>query len=419
VRDDNAYHVVVGAEGAELDGLTIRDGEADGFLDGQIVGAGLFNLHASMTLRHVNITDNNAGTGGGIYNDSSSSPQLYDCYLARNTADTGGGLYVGGVNSHVERCVFDENVAIFDGGGIAHGPGHMEVLDTRFIGNRGDAGGAIILSGSTSQIERCWFEGNWAGLFGGGLLVRNGSSADIVSSVVFANTSVGHGGGIMIWAGALQLSGVTVASNHAAFGGAMLVKDQSQVAVSDSLIWGNTDNDGEIYRLEGLDNLLTIDNSLAQSSATGALASDAGNLDGDPLLLNVPTLTRFTEREGAPAELRLANSSEFSVGDRIELGDDGVERTITEISAQGALFTPALATNSARFLRVDLWPASAANLDVDLHLDPQSPAIDGAGPTAPALDFYGQARVDVPGVGSECGDAGCSAADFGAIETVP
>jgi hypothetical protein len=130
-------------------------------------------------------------------------------------------------------------------------------------------------------------------------------------------------------------------------------------------------------------------------------------------------LTRYTERRGMPSELRVANSSEFAVGDRIELGDDGVERTVTVVGEQTVTFAPALSVNTPRFLRIDSWAADAPSLNLDLHLSPASPAIDRGSAAAPALDFYGQARVDIPDVGNECGDAGCDAADLGGIETLP
>lgn len=419
VREDNAYHVVVGAPRAVLDGLTIRDGQADGFKDGQIVGAGLFNLGASVTLRNVHVTDNLAGTGAGIYNDSTSHPELYDCVIARNIADTGGGLYLGGTsNAHLERTVFSENVAIFIGGGIALGAGILELSDSRFIGNRGDFGGGVALSGGTAQIERCWFEGNWAGLFGGAAIIRDGASANLASSVLFGNSSVGHGASFVVWTAALQMSGVTVAGGSAAFGGIVLIKDQSQVTINDSLLWGNTDNAGELFRTEGTGNTLSISNSVLQPS-TGAPTSDAGIFNADPLFTNTPTQTRYSERAGLPSELRLANSSEFMVGDRLELGDDGVERTVTIVGEQTVTFTPPLSMNTPRFLRVDSWSADAPSLDLDLHLSPTSPAIDRGSAAAPAMDFYGQTRVDVPGVGNDCGDAGCGAADLGGIETIP
>jgi hypothetical protein len=419
VRDDNAYHVVVGAQGALLDGLTLRDGQADGFNDGELVGGGLFNIDASVTLRGVHVIDNAAVTGAGIYNDSTSHPTLQDCVIARNVADTGGGLFMAGTsNAHVERTVFSQNVAIFIGGGIAQGAGRLEVTDSRFVSNRGDFGGAVALSGGSSLIERSWFEGNWAGLFGGAAMVRDGASANFVSSVLFANSSVGHGASFVVWTATLQLSGVTVAGGYAAFGGILLNKDQSQITINDSLLWANTDDDQELFRSEGLGNTLSFENSLVQTN-TGLGTLDAGSAESDPLLLNIPLRTRFTEREGTPSELRVANLSEFAVGDRLELGDDGVERTVTEVTDQRLVFAPALATNTARFLRIDVWPLAAPSLNVDLHLDPASPAIDQGSDLAPLLDVYGQARIDVPGVGKDCQDAGCNAADLGGVETLP
>jgi hypothetical protein len=396
VRGDNAYHVVVGADRAVLDGLTIRDGEANGFLAGQGVGAGMFNFSADVTLRNVRVTDSVAATGGGIWNDGLSSPTLIGCTLARNVADVGGGLFVSGPTATIERTTFQENVAVFVGGAIAHQGAALTVRDGTFVRNRGDYGGALSLSDGTSRVERCWFEGNTAGLFGGAVIVRTGAVARIESSVMTASASVGHGGAVTVWTATLELQGVTIAGNRAAFGGGFVVKDGAHLTLGDSVVWRNPDDAGKTFFFEGEDNHVDV-----ATCAIPAEVTSTSSFDADPLLGNVPLDTRFTEAKGTEASLSVAMAPvHFMVGDRVELGDDGVERRVTAVAAHSIDVAPPLAAASPRFLRIDRWAADAPNLTLDLVPRAGSPLIDAARTTAPALDVRGGARAGAPDIGA-------------------
>jgi hypothetical protein len=75
----------------------------------------------------------------------------------------------------------------------------------------------------------------------------------------------------------------------------------------------------------------------------------------------------------------------FTVGDRIELGDDGVERKVTEVTAGTITVAPAWATETPRWLRVDRWAATAPSLTLDLRVAASSGAKNlGANVSAPA-----------------------------------
>lgn len=413
---DNAYHVMFGAEGATLDGVQLRYGQADGTQTGDAYGGGLYNENASVVLRGVTISDNYAVTGAGIFNDTDSHPRIYDSVIARNRSDVAGGIHLGGTASaEIERCTFDENVAIFIGGGISLSAGHLHVVDSHFTRNRSDFGGAFAVSSGTVQAERSWFEANQSGLFGGAVMAREGGDVTVSSSVFSSNSSVGHGGTFAIWTAHLQLQSVTVVGGTAAFGGAMWIKDGAQIDVNDSLLWANRDDDDVIFLLEGSGNDVQVQGSIAPAQAPGA-----DNLHQDPQLHNIPLLTRFTEAMGSEVQLRLANPPrDFAVGDHLELGDDGVLRTVTALDDQTVTFSPALPAPAPRFLRVDRWEVNTVNLEMDLTPGPASPAIDRASAAAPALDVHGLPRVDIAGVGNRCADGGCPVADLGGIEVQP
>ena len=87
---DNCYHVVTGANGAILDGFTIRDGNADDvYPDNK--GAGIYCFGVSPTISNCTIRDNDAGyNGAGMYNYH-CSPKLTNCTFDNNEALGSGG----------------------------------------------------------------------------------------------------------------------------------------------------------------------------------------------------------------------------------------------------------------------------------------------------------------------------------------
>jgi hypothetical protein len=394
--DDNSYHVVIGADGAELDGLTLSGGEANGFLLAQSAGAGLLALAGSITLRNVTLADNDADHGAGVFCDLGSRAHLVGCTLARNTANDGGAMVALGDSAVVESSLFEDNVGVFSGPAITNFATTLTVTDSRFLRNRGDSGGAVTVSGGQASFERCWFEGNQAGSFGGAMLVRFGASARVASSVVVANGSVGFGGGLAVWTASLEIEGVTIVDNFAALGGAFLVKDDSTFGLGDSVVWRNPDDQGASYDLDGAASTIAVTTSDAPPEVAAVASFDA-----DPKLGNVPLATRFSEEAGGVDHLPVAGAAMvFAAGNRLELGDDGVERRVTAVSGDDVSFAPPLAAAAPRFLRIDLWADDAPSLDLDLTPQPGSPLIDAASAAAPATDVRGHARVGPPDLGA-------------------
>lgn len=394
--DDNAYHVVIGADGAELDELTLSGGEANGFLLAQSAGAGLLALAGSITLRDVTIADNDADHGAGVFCDLGSRPHLVGCTFARNTANDGGGLVLLGDAAVIESSLFEDNTGIFSGPALTDFATTLTVTDSRFLRNRGDSGGAVTVSGGQASFERCWFEGNVADSFGGAMLVRFGASARVASSVVVANASVGLGGGLAVWTASLAIEGATIVDNYAAHGGAFLVKDGSTFGLGDSVVWRNPDDQGASYDLDGAASTIAVTTSDEPPEVAAVMSFDA-----DPKLGNVPVATRFAEEAGGIDHLPVAGAAMvFTAGNRLELGDDGVERRVTAVSGDDVSFAPALAAPAPRFLRVNLWGADAPSLDLELAPTPGSPLVDAASAKAPALDVNGHARVGAPDIGA-------------------
>ncbi len=185
---ENSYHVVsaIGTPGATLDGVTIRNGHANGAGAADADrGAGLIVLNfATPTLVNLTITNNRATFGGGGLYLRQASPMLVDCRVESNA----GGSFGGGCDM-ANQC----------------GPVWIRCS---IVGNTAArAGGVEVFGTSSPQFVNCLFARNTAtgSSGGGGLYVQASFPEFRECSIVFnASTSGGAGvGGAIAGAGAL------------------------------------------------------------------------------------------------------------------------------------------------------------------------------------------------------------------------
>jgi ribonuclease BN (tRNA processing enzyme) len=245
-----AYHVLVGANGAVLDGFTVTGGRADGAgYDGK--GGGLINYRRApqsrpnaeavtgfaMEISHCTFTNNAARDGGAVYSYDRARPVFRDCVFAGNRAENGGAVLDRvGVEARYERCEFTGNAAQWRGGAVYFDYGSRPVLtgcvfranatsghggaafsvsrasqlentvvtlsDCRFEGNRakGDGGAANFHDSSVASIERCVFAGNRAGRRGNAVAVTSESTLQSAGTTLagedlFEEPSSGPAGG--------------------------------------------------------------------------------------------------------------------------------------------------------------------------------------------------------------------------------
>lgn len=199
-RTDNSYHVVTAGNGcdrtARLDGLTIRGGYANGSRDSDKVGAGVYNVAGSPTIRSCVLTDNwTEWSGAGVWNE------------------TGNPMFVG--------CVFLENFAANSGAGVYNRNGQPKFLSCSFYGNVSrSTGGALAnyrsVGTCAATLINCALVGNVATNGNGGAVCCTGPSyATLVNCTVGSNVASRHGGGVYC------------------------ANDTSLVAIRNSILWGN------------------------------------------------------------------------------------------------------------------------------------------------------------------------------------
>ena len=216
---DNAYHVLIGADHAVVDGFVIRDGNADGrTYDAK--GGGMVNYRRapqagpmggatgfSPVVRNCLFTHNRAVEGGAVYNYDRGTPEFSDCRFVENTADYGGAMVDRvGVRSTISSCVFENNEAHWRAGAIYLDYGSRPAwTDCRFAGNRSDChGGAVAAVSRASQLEatiavlkNCSFVGNRAWRCGGAIADFDNSILGL-DRCVLSDNQAGQGGAIAL-----------------------------------------------------------------------------------------------------------------------------------------------------------------------------------------------------------------------------
>jgi len=115
VASNNAYHVVIGAEGAVLDGFTITAGNADGSTWPNYAGGGLFNpTSASPTVANCTFSENSATYGAAIQNYY-ASPTISGCTFSGNSATYGGAIHNEEASPTLTGCTFEGDSATYGG----------------------------------------------------------------------------------------------------------------------------------------------------------------------------------------------------------------------------------------------------------------------------------------------------------------
>jgi predicted outer membrane repeat protein len=192
-----AHHVVVGAEGGVLDGLTIRGGNANGAAPAD-AGGGLLlpgTGYDRFTLRRVIFEENSASTqGGAMYTTRPAELLVESCAFRRNSARNGGALAVSGSALHVIDTEFRANEAVSltatggQGGAIwldasSNTPRLHNVL---LVANSASNQGAALWITRQSWFTHLTAYGNT----GGGEVVRNGHGSTSCTNCAFWNPGV-------------------------------------------------------------------------------------------------------------------------------------------------------------------------------------------------------------------------------------
>jgi len=299
-------------------------------------GAVLVGTGASLTVNGATFTGNTASRAGGAIEGNSgvgTTIALTEVILDDNTTDAnpgnGGGLHITGAgNTTLTGCTVTNNTAAAEGGGLWNGTGTMTIQNVNITGNTaggagadqggggiynlnggtltinnavisdntadgaaGSGGGILNDVGGTLTITNTEISGNTSNRAGGGIEDNSGATGSVTLTNVdltdnITNNSPGNGGGLHVTgAGAISITGGTIADNTAGAEGGGLWNGTGTMTIDGTEITGNTaDGDGAdqggggIYNFNG--GTLTITNAVINdNTATGTAGSGGGILN--------------------------------------------------------------------------------------------------------------------------------------------
>ncbi len=181
-NNGNSLHVVTGASGAILDGVTITAGFAIGS-NPQDKGAGMYNKDSDPTLTNVAFRGNYSDDfAGGMYNDN-SDPILTNVSFSDNKAQNyGGGMANRFLSSpSLINVTFYGNTSAWNGGGMLNDDSSPSMVNVTFYGNSSGTGGGMHNGNSTPAIYNTIFWGNIAST---AAQVYNSSSISTISDSI-------------------------------------------------------------------------------------------------------------------------------------------------------------------------------------------------------------------------------------------
>lgn len=167
----HAFHVVIGANNATLDGFTIRNGLATGILELNTVGGGmLIDTLSDMSIKNCTFYNNHAAQGGGIAQIYSSNTTIENCYFTADTAVNGGAIgSFGGSGTVINNCVFHSN--------HAYGSGETQGLGAALY----------VWSSGEPSVFNSTFSNNTSETSSGALHTRNGPRIFLYNCIIWGN----------------------------------------------------------------------------------------------------------------------------------------------------------------------------------------------------------------------------------------
>jgi hypothetical protein len=283
-RDGNpAYHVVIGANNAVIDGFTVRDGLENGEHVDHKSGGGIFCVLHRMTIRNCIVEycgDDNLGAGifawdgkldvisttvrnnrcdyiktnpeehgcgGGLAYLSPRPPQPTDglrvesCTFENNaSAGRGGGLYVRKSAATIVNSTFEHNNGLWGGGVAAYVDSSVSISSSAFTNNVSTHGGGLrIAHRTTSDLTQCTFRANTSYNLGAGINYYFSGPAKMADCNFDENISKQDGGAVRLTNASLQAAGCAFRNNSANAGG-MLSSLESSATFDNCTVTGNT-----------------------------------------------------------------------------------------------------------------------------------------------------------------------------------
>ncbi len=296
------------------------------------VGGFLYVAHGNaVTMDLCLVSQNYAGSGGGIYMAPTSNLAVLNSTFFANTANTatdtwgGGAIYQLSGTVNVRNSLFDGNYSARSGGAIYNDTAaRTYIYDSVVTGNYAVyRGGAIMAefggnnTGVRTVVERTMFIGNRTATDqDGGAIMIGGQAATAVTfnNCIFAYNQAGYGGAIYNgWSnsGYLDIRNCVFYANTAnqSQGSAVYGETAGQVLVANSIFWAN-----------GTAPLYGMITSFENCAAQGGYVLGGRVASFDPKFVNVASLNFRLQ----PESLLIDRGDSFEAMGDVDM--DGVQR---------------------------------------------------------------------------------------------
>jgi parallel beta-helix repeat protein len=264
------------------------------------------------------------GYGGGVCAENSSLVSFIDCNFVDNQADTGGGIYVSDTHTTIIDCNITSNESL-RGGGFFGTRGEINMKRSIIVNNQAildvndpndddvlSIGAGLCFWSVNANIFDCTIRGNRAQASGGGAYLRGENESLIRNCLIINNAAGRDGGGVSInWYARPTIANCTFSGNAApgtegeqgntGLGGALYCGYESDITVTDSILWNNYALKGQEiavgggFALDPRGGKVTVKHSDVKSSLNHvwidpgcvlSLKSSDGNIDDDPLFVS-------------------------------------------------------------------------------------------------------------------------------------
>jgi hypothetical protein len=224
--------------------------------------------------------------------------------------------------------------AVLDGFTITYGSANgLDVNDV--------LGGGMFNDAVSPTVNHCVFSDNMAA-WGGAMMNRNGSDLTISNCVFTRNKIFYNGSAVMNYiSSSPTLINCTFTNNWsmAGAGGAIRNNDNCDPELTNCVFWNDEAEAGsdEVSNTDNSDpNFSYCDVEGCGGSGGGWDSSfgidGGGNIDTDPGFVNNFDFWRLTNGPGTTTTIKVPDASLYSVDDEIEYDDDGVLRKVTAVN---------------------------------------------------------------------------------------
>ncbi len=174
-------------ESSILEGFSIIHGNVTGY-DPSGSGGGIFcDENSSPQVINCIIRDNSAMEwGGGGISCYLSSPLFQSCIIRNNVASVGGGIKVSDASPFFSECVIQENTVLGgQGGGLFIARSPVTMTNCIVSQNTSASGAGVYCAESSPSIINCTISGNTAAEFGGGFYFTLDASPIITNCILW------------------------------------------------------------------------------------------------------------------------------------------------------------------------------------------------------------------------------------------